>query len=123
MTYGTFATTPAQTWPMKEPDATLDYSYDGSADVGTDTLTGVAVSIAPSGTGELAASSVSRAGSVVTIWLAGGVAGRSYVVKIAGTCASGRLFEWPVGIAVDPVFASYPLTAPPSAGFGTATNG
>jgi hypothetical protein len=128
MNYGVFALGPTLTWPVKEPDAYLDYSYDASDDVGsaaigtssvsTDAIGTFSVSIAPSGAGELVADNLSISGSVITLWLAGGVAGRDYVVKIDGTCQSGRVFSWCIGLAMDPLLARYPLAVPPSAGFG-----
>ena len=45
--------------------------------------------------------------------------GRSYIVKIVGTCTTGRVYGWEIGVLVDPVLASYPLAAAPSAGFST----
>ncbi len=121
MTYGAFIPEPDVTWPMKEPGSYLDFSYNAAPDLslGPDTLTSIAVSIKPSGAGELTAVSASFSGAMITVWLGGGVAGRSYVVKIDGTCASGRVFEWTAGIVCDPVLASYPLAAPASADFGT----
>jgi hypothetical protein len=119
MTIGVFTPAPAATWPIKQPDSFLDYSYNAVADLGTDTLSAVTLAVAPSGSGELVASQLSFSGTVITAWLAGGVPGRSYVVKITGTCTTGRVFEWLVGLNVDPVLASFPLAAPPSTGFGT----
>lgn len=120
MTYGSFAVAPALSWPVKEPDAYLDYSYDATADLASDELVSVSVSVAPSGTGEMVPASVSFTLGVVTVWLSGGVGGRNYVVKIDGTCVSGRVFEWVIGIQVDPLFATNPVAEPASTGFGTA---
>lgn len=119
MTIGVFTPAPAATWPVKPPDAFLDYTYNAIADLGTDTLSSVTLSVAPSGAGEIVASQLAFSGSLITAWFAGGVPGRAYIVKIIGTCTTGRIFEWLVGVTVDPVLASYPLAAPPSAGFGT----
>lgn len=109
----------SQHWPLKHPDSYLDYSFDATAPLGpADALAEVSVSLMPSGAGEMTASSLSIAGSMITLWFAGGVGGRRHTVRIDATCASGRVFEWLVGITVDPAFQPWPPLDPPSAAFG-----
>src|SRR5579875_1470860 len=83
-------------WPLAYASDDLDYSLDVTAplaEVG-DTLETVAVSAAPSGTGEMAVQSVTVAGSVITVMLAGGQPGRRHVVRVVATTLGGRVFEW-----------------------------
>jgi hypothetical protein len=132
MTYGTFQVAPALSWPMKEPGAFLDHYYDAANstsgartlsagnDLGTDTISSVALTISPSGPGELTASTLTVSGGVVAFWLGAGIAGRNYVVTIDAVCTSGRTFGWVAGVVVDPLTATYPLPSPQSTGPCTA---
>jgi len=123
MTYGTIL----PTWwpvdgPLQQPDSDLDYSYiaDIETQSGADPLAAVSVSVAPSGTGEVTPHSLSVSGNEVIVWMAGGVAGRRYQVKLRMTTAAGRVFERIITLPIDPSLAVYPLPTPPSAGFGIA---
>lgn len=109
-------------WPMAEPASALDYYLDVSAVLldPTDTLQMVSIAVAPSGAGQLSVTTVGVTGSVISLWLSGGVAGRAYVIAVTATTAGGRTFEWLVGLRIDSATATFPLTAPPSAGFGAA---
>ena len=109
-------------FPTAEPDDSLDYSLQFAAllaDVG-DSLASVSVSVQPWGTGELAASdfTVSGSGTLATVWLSGGVAGRSYLVKWDITGVSGRVWEVLTYLPIDATLAANPIPAPPNAGFG-----
>ncbi len=112
-------------WPMAEPDEVLDYSLDIGvllAEV-QDSIASVALSISPSGLGELTASSVSVLGTVITAWLRGGVPGRTYTIRIEATTNAmpPRTFERFVNLTIDPTFQTFPQTAPPSPGYGPPT--
>jgi hypothetical protein len=131
---------PCYRWPFKLPADVADYSFDcsgeltapvfiiGASAIGEgaigvpDTIIAVSLSIAPSGTGELQASSLSVTSTVVTMWLAGGVAGREYTVQLVITTAEGRSLTTLITLPMDPTLATYPAIDPPSDGFGTALN-
>jgi hypothetical protein len=110
-------------WPLKGPDADLDYTYNTSEDMEglNDTILSVQVSIQPSGAGEMTVASLNFAQPYITAYLAGGVAGRDYLVKVKATTPL-RTFEWAFNVLVDPTFATWPLPAPPSSDFGTVTS-
>lgn len=108
-------------WPLAYASDDLDYSLDVTASLAEvgDTLETVAVSAAPSGTGELAVQSVTVAGSIITAMLAGGQPGRRHVVRVVATTLSGRTFEWRPVLQIratpgDPIAQ----VVPPSALFG-----
>jgi hypothetical protein len=109
-------------WPTAQLGLNLDYSIDISTDLADvdDTITAVSIAIAPSGGDELQASSVFAQDGVVTAVLNGGVAGRQYTCRLLVTCLSGRVLPYTIGILVNPALATFPLTAPQSAAFGTA---
>lgn len=65
------------------------------------------------------AASLDVAGRIITAWLTGGVAGRSYAARIEASTDGGRVFEWFVGLLIDPTQAANPLASAPSPGFGT----
>jgi hypothetical protein len=117
--YGITIGPPVARWPVHEPAEVADYTLDVSADLGTETLSGVSVTVTPSGTGELTPSALSVTGALITVWLSGGVAGRQYVVSITATTLGGRTYQWPVRVTVDTTLATWPLAAPPSTGPGT----
>jgi hypothetical protein len=88
------------------------------ADV-SDSITSAALSIAPSGAGELAASNLTVNEALIGVWLSGGVAGRTYIVKIQFETTAGRSFERLVRLSISRTLAKYPLVSPPSLDFGT----
>jgi hypothetical protein len=106
-------------WPIAEPNENLDYSIDISAALAasSDGLTQVAVSAAPSGTGELTVQSVNVVLGVITAWLSGGVPGRTYQVRIDALTNQGRVFEMVVILPIDAQYAIPPIPLPPSSGF------
>ena len=76
----------------KTPDEAKDYSLDWSKDIGTDVIssnTNSVWSVFPSGIA-INSSSLASNGTLVTVWLAGGVIGQVYQVKNQITTASGR---------------------------------
>jgi hypothetical protein len=99
---------------VKDPDAFLDYSWDASdfLDPVNDDLASVSVSTSPWGTGELVASNLTVQGNVITFWLASGVPGRRYTIKIEAGTDAGRNFEWPIGLHADPALTPYPFPRP-----------
>ena len=126
--YGTYPAAPVGQLALKEPDAYLDYTASVQAaltDPNTgapDPLVSLTLAVAPSGAGEMVVSqlSVDHTGLLVTFWLAGGVAGRNYILNLVATTAAGRVYQWLLSVAIDATLASYPPPAPPSPGFGAA---
>ena len=122
--YGVLPVLPLRRWPTKGPDAVLDYVWNMCADLTdpvtllVDAPTAVSVSVQPSGPGELVASRLSVSGTLMVVWLSGGVPGRDYTVNIEATTAAARTYQWDVGLLCDPTFAVFPLAPPPSTGPG-----
>ena len=76
----------------KTPDEVKDYSLDWSKDISTDIISISANSVwsvFPSGV-SINSSSLAGNGTLVTVWLAGGVVGQVYQVKNQITTTSGR---------------------------------
>ena len=111
------------TWPEKAPDANLGYAFDitGELDPG-DTPTGASVSISPSGEGSdlviWASPVVPKAlymdGNVMTVWLAGGVPGRVYLLDIKFTTADGSTLAFLVSLPIVRTLAAWPPFEPPT---------
>ena len=109
-------------WPSPKSNSNLDYSWDVSADllpIG-DSIASVALSVKPSGSGELVPVDMTANGYLITGQLSGGVAGRMYIVQIVVNTESGRVFSYLIGVAVNRVLATWPLVPAPTPGFGTA---
>ena len=70
----------------KDPQATLDYGFDWSRWLGTDTIATSAWTV-PSG---LVGTNEASTDTTTTVWLSGGVAGMEYRVTNAITTAGGR---------------------------------
>ncbi len=113
---------PLLVWPTAQPDDLLDYALDATAPLAdvADSIVSASLAIMPSGTGELQASALSVAGPLVTLWLGGGVAGRTYLVRLDVKTVGRRTFSWIVRLPVSADLAAIP--PPPAAvpGFGTA---
>ena len=113
------------TWfPLKQPEDIRTYPLDVSSRIllANDSLVSVSASAKPSGTGEIQITSITVVGTVVTLGLMGGVAGRDYTLKLISSTASGQVFTYEVGLLVNPERAwLYPPT-PPSTGFGGAVS-
>lgn len=128
MSFGTLPSGAELRWNTKQPGDVLDYTYDATDDL-TDCLTcvadlvqSVAISVRPSGTGELLPLAIAVSGSLIVVRLAGGVPGRNYIVRIAAAGASGQTYEFNIGLLINPLLAAaWPLLPPPSTGYGTAT--
>lgn len=71
---------------VKDPDAVLDYEWDWSAWLGTDTIASHTVTAA---TG-LTVDSSTATSTAVTAWLSGGSVGASYAVTCHVVTAAGR---------------------------------
>ena len=110
-------------WPTKGPDAVLDYAYDFAPDMAEnpgDTIVAASIAVQPSGVGEITINSIVIAGTILTVWLSGGVSGRRYLFKLIATTDSTpqpRRLEVDIMLLIDPLLATPPLSAPPSNGF------
>jgi len=108
-------------WPIAQPDDILDYALDVTsalADVG-DAIVTATVCAAPYGAGELTINSISFSGGVITVWLAGGVAGRVYFVNLVAFTTAGREFSWYVRLPISARLAEIPIPIPPYPGYST----
>jgi len=108
-------------WPTAEIYDSLDYCLDASAAITNDHITFVAVSASPSGTGELVPSSVSVIGMLIKMTLSGGVAGRTYQVRIDATTQTGAEYSWIVVLPINAENATYPLPIAPDPFFGISS--
>jgi hypothetical protein len=108
-------------WPMATPGANLDYTLDVGPllNDAADQIASVSFAISPSGSGELSCSAVAFTDSLITVQLAGGVPGRSYLTRFDVVTEGGRTFEVNVWLAIDPTLAATPLPLAPDLGFGT----
>ena len=84
----------------KQPVDELDYDVDYSAWLGTsgDVLASCAVTVAPTGSLEIATTSVQP--TMLKFWLSGGTAGTSYKLTINATTNGGRIKQDEVRVAV-----------------------
>ena len=81
---------------VKDPNAVLDYEWDWSAWLGTDTIASHTVTAA---TG-LTVDSSTATSTAVTAWLSGGSVGASYAVTCHVVTAAGREDDRTVTITV-----------------------
>lgn len=72
---------------IKDADSTLDYVFDWSEWLGTNTISSYEV-IVPEG---LTKESDSQADGKVTVWLSGGACGERYTVTCRITTSAGRI--------------------------------
>lgn len=79
----------------KDPVAVLDYSFDWSLWLKTDTI-----ATATWTSNGLVQSSTSISGTITTIWLSGGIAGERYIVTCRITTAGGRTDERSIAINI-----------------------
>ncbi|WP_158933229.1 hypothetical protein [Acidisphaera sp. S103] len=100
-------------WPIAQPDDLLNYSLDLTAPLAsiTDTIGSVSVSVSPQN--ELPASNVSFSGGVVSVWPGnGGIAGRTYQVKIDVIGAdTGMEISKTIALPISSISATYSLPA------------
>jgi hypothetical protein len=104
--YGRYLAPVAMRWPTKASADNLDYAVDLTdwlTDTG-DTIAQLTVTAtACDGTsGPITVTNPTFAGSLVTLWLSGGVAGATYRVVFVVTTTGGRTVEFAASIAVDP---------------------
>jgi hypothetical protein len=107
-------------WPEKQTLDTLDYACDMTGDlVAGETITDVAVSVSPSGAGELSVQGVASQGNIIVVWLSGGVGGRGYLVRLDVTTSAGRVFDVLAVVPMSRILMSFPVPEPSSMGFST----
>lgn len=106
-----------------------DFSYDAASLISPgDTITGLSMNAAPSGAGEV---NLSRLGlymnsagamQLVTVWITGGVPGRTYLYRLNVYTALIRVLTVTIGQVADPLLApACPIPPPPNPGFGSLT--
>lgn len=78
-----------ETWPSKDPDEVLDYSWPVPLDDG-DTITGTPVATVIAGTVTLGTPAVDEA--LVTVVISGGAPSENAIVKMVAVTAGGRTF-------------------------------
>ena len=83
-------------WPVKDPDAVLDYSVDWSNWLGDDTISTVTWEV-PTG---IKKENQSNTTTVATVWLSGGTAGNTYDITCRITTAGGRTDDRTVRLKV-----------------------
>ena len=81
-------------WPSKDPDEVLDYKLDWSARLDGDTIASSEWTVPP----ELEGSREARTDTSTTIWLGGGLNGRTHLVANRITTAAGRVMDQTVRI-------------------------
>jgi hypothetical protein len=115
---------PDHFWPEAQLGSALDYSWDTFRDLAPirDAIASVAVSIQPSGSGELAVTSVSVDRFLIMLNLSGGVAGRLYFIQITVSTLAGRTFVYVIGLQISPLLAVPPIEPPASPFMGAAFN-
>lgn len=117
-------TVPSIFLPEKSPSSVYEYGYDAIADIrapdGTiDAIVSASIAVKPSGAGELVVSAVNVQNTIISFWISGGVAGRTYIVKLLFTTISAQTYEIDLGLVVSALLAANPVPPPPAFGFGT----
>lgn len=85
-------------WPAKDPDEILDYSWDVPLDAG-DTISGTPTIVVVEGS--VTAETPSVNGARITTFLSGGEAGETSVIEITCETAGGRTFQQAFSLAVN----------------------
>jgi hypothetical protein len=75
-------------WLLKDPDATLDYTFDWAEWLGGDTISSAVVTVTGGNKG-----ATSNTPSAVTVWVSGGTAGQTITVACKITTSAGRIDE------------------------------
>lgn len=121
---------PSLWWPIAQPTDSKPYSLSTFPQLApiTDAIVEVALSIKPSGIGEMTASDLTtfinpdypnqRVAYDVGVRLTGGVAGRLYTIMILVTTLAGNEFTYLIGLPISRVLATFPLPPSPNPGFG-----
>lgn len=106
-------------WPVLEaPAEDADFSYDATADITDDAIVSLSLAVAPSGDGEVTVSRMLPLGTLITVWLSGGVPGRVYLYKLIITTQTGRVLPVNIAQVTDFVTAACPVPPPMDPGFG-----
>lgn len=79
--------------PDKDPNATLDYTFDWTAWLAavSDAIVSYSVAIDSPPDAVLTKDSDSRSGNVITAWLSGGTVGQTYTVRCRINTTGGRI--------------------------------
>ena len=85
-------------WPEHDPDEVLDYSVDWTGRIEDDPIATSDWTITPSGT--LVKDSDTFADAITTIWLSGGTAGASYILRNRITTEGNRTLDQSITIRV-----------------------
>lgn len=83
-------------WPDKDPDEILDYQVDWTGRLDGDTIA-TSTWILPTG---ITQNSVDQSTTHTTIWLSGGVDGKTYEVTNRITTAGGRTYDQSIDIRI-----------------------
>ena len=122
MRYGTLRGVPINVDPYwlepKLPAEVKPYRFEISP-LDQQLLTGLSMSAAPSGTGELVISALGYGAGIVTFTAAGGQPTRCYTLLLCATRSDGMISEYLLKLRVDPVLMTDQAQVAPSAGFGT----
>ena len=106
--------------PLEATDEVAPFTYDATTLALGDVIVAASFTARPSGDGEVVASLLTVAGALVTVWLSGGVPGRTYTYQLIVTTAGGRVLSVLIGQVADPLTASsLPLPPPQFPGFGS----
>lgn len=84
---------------VKDPQATLDYSFNWLDWLGTDTLSASAWSVTPAGL-TITSPAASFTSTVATVWASGGTVGKTYTVTNHITTAAGRIEDRSVELLI-----------------------
>ena len=107
-------------WPLKFPGEVIDQTYDVTPQVSVPAdITELTAEIAPSGSGELEATSLTFSGSTLTLRLESGQPTRVYTILFTAAMTDGEEIQW---IIIQGVSRTLPTdTAPPPSdvGFGS----
>jgi hypothetical protein len=120
--YGTLRGHPVSTEPhWLEPKLTAEvkpYRFEISP-LDQQLLTGLSMSVAPSGTGELVICALGYGAGILTFTAAGGQPTRCYTLLLSAARSDGMVSEYLLKVRVNPVLRVDRPQVPPSIGFGT----
>lgn len=88
----------ARSWPIKDPDAILDYTMDWSRWLEGDTIDSATFSLTTAA--GLAIGSQSFTDRTATVWLTGGTAGERAEIKCRIVTAAGRQQDHSAPLAI-----------------------
>ena len=105
-------------WPTKDPGSTRTYALDVSYDIINTIISSVSAAVTPSGVGEMTINGLMVSGDIIELSLTGGVAGRSYMIKVDITPFGALPVEYVCWIYIDRTLALWPVKDPDLAYFG-----